>query len=105
MIAGLVFYAVSGPGDWSWQALWSRAGSSTKKQPRSRASGARVPARQQQAAQPSRRSGVNLGLWHQRARTRRLARAKMGSDGSHVGLACDLEFKMADEGMGWIEQH
>jgi len=46
MIAGLVFYAVSGPGDWSWQALWNRAGSSKKKKPRSRSAAARAPGRQ-----------------------------------------------------------
>ena len=52
MVAGLVFYAVSGPGDWSWQALWNRGTSSKKKQQRSRSAGPRASGRQE-AAQPT----------------------------------------------------
>jgi putative oxidoreductase len=39
LVAGLLFYAVSGPGAWSWQALWRRPEppKPVKKQPRPRA--------------------------------------------------------------------
>jgi len=42
LVAGLIFYAVAGPGGWSWQAFWSR--SETRSKPRARKqSGSRAP--------------------------------------------------------------
>lgn len=42
LVAGLIFYALAGPGRWSWQAIWSPA--NTRPKPRAmQQSGSRVP--------------------------------------------------------------